>query len=162
MREDIQANLLPFQVEHTKRLIERLRHNRAVLDASDTGTGKTYVASAVAVSLGLKPVVIAPKLIKNGWKTAFEKFNIKRYFISNIEQYKIGNTEIVEKVSKENWNIVPEQTENVLLIVDEAHCLKNYKTQNCNFLKAIRRDEPDLKILYLSATIGENHMHLHL
>ncbi len=41
------TRLLSYQVAHTLQLMECLKLKNRVLDASDTGTGKTYCAIAV-------------------------------------------------------------------------------------------------------------------
>ena len=46
--QEIAKKLLSFQVAHVYQLIEVLRIKNRVIDASDTGTGKTYLAKACA------------------------------------------------------------------------------------------------------------------
>ena len=57
-------DLLPFQIQHAKRVLESVRQNRVALDASDPGVGKTYVTRLILETLrregvdavGYKPV----------------------------------------------------------------------------------------------------------
>lgn len=64
------TTLHPHQVPHASALVAALRRQGAALDASDTGTGKTFVAVAVAKALGVVPLVICPKSVVPGWNKA--------------------------------------------------------------------------------------------
>lgn len=64
------TSLHPHQVPHAAALVAALRRHGAALDASDTGTGKTFVAVAVARALGVVPLVICPKSVVPGWNKA--------------------------------------------------------------------------------------------
>ena len=60
---NIKEKLLKYQIEHTKNLINIIKKNKTCLDASDTGTGKTYCAIALCKQLNLKPFIICPKSV---------------------------------------------------------------------------------------------------
>ena len=64
------TTLHPHQVPHASALVAALRRQGAALDASDTGTGKTFVAVAVAKALGVVPLVLCPKSVVPGWNRA--------------------------------------------------------------------------------------------
>ncbi|QGR53832.1 helicase [Moumouvirus maliensis] len=77
--------LLDYQIEHVKNLKKTIEvHNRA-LDASDTGTGKTYTSIALCVELGLKPLIICPTSVIDNWKNVLKYFKADYYGISNYE-----------------------------------------------------------------------------
>lgn len=59
--------LLDYQVEIAATGLEILKRHRALLDASETGVGKTYVGMAIARECGIKPLVICPKAVKSAW-----------------------------------------------------------------------------------------------
>ena len=61
------TKLLQYQVAHTLQLIECLKLKNRVLDASDTGTGKTYTSIAVASILKLVTIssILKPSAIKD-------------------------------------------------------------------------------------------------
>ncbi len=42
LNKNIDDKLLVYQKDHTRNLITVLKKNKTALDASDTGTGKTY------------------------------------------------------------------------------------------------------------------------
>ena len=90
--------LLAFQINHVKMLYACLNTNGVALDASDTGTGKTYSALCLAQELGLIPVIVCPKSIIPGWVKAIKFFGLSEYYVNNYEQYRVSNTPYLEKV----------------------------------------------------------------
>lgn len=98
LQPETEKLLLDFQVNHVKNLLACLRIKGVTLDASDTGTGKTYSALCVAKELNLMPVVICPKSIIPGWKRAMKHFELDDYYVSNYEQYRVGNTPYLDKM----------------------------------------------------------------
>lgn len=62
------SKLRPYQVPHVAKLLRGLVGRKAALDASDTGTGKTYCALAVCKALGLAPRVICPVALVPTWE----------------------------------------------------------------------------------------------
>ena len=75
--EKIKSKLLPYQIQHTENLVRIINDNKACLDASDTGTGKTYSAIAACYMLKLSPIIICPKTIINAWRTVCKHFTNK-------------------------------------------------------------------------------------
>lgn len=71
------SGLRPHQVPHVANLCQALRTNSAVLDGSDTGTGKTYAACAVARELGVVPLVLCPLPVAHSWRTAAQQMGIE-------------------------------------------------------------------------------------
>ncbi len=83
--DEVKAKLLPYQLEHHNSLVYSISsHNRA-LDASDTGTGKTYTAIATCLTLGLKPLIVCPKSVLNSWRSVIGYFKAPCYGITNYE-----------------------------------------------------------------------------
>jgi len=62
--------LKDYQREHGEALLNALYANHAALDASDTGTGKTFVACWLARMLEVVPLVICPKSVVSAWREA--------------------------------------------------------------------------------------------
>lgn len=58
-----------------------------MLDASDTGTGKTYVTLFLCRELGIVPLVIGPKSARAGWAEAAELVGVELEFV-NYEKIK--------------------------------------------------------------------------
>jgi len=85
---NVDDKLLPYQVPHKMQIVECLMERKRVLDASDTGTGKTYVAAAACKELGLRPLVICPKAVVPVWADVFNFFNLEYLGLSNYEMLK--------------------------------------------------------------------------
>lgn len=66
--------LRPWQVEPVASLVELLRSGQNAVDASDTGTGKTYTACAVSSALRLPTLVVCPKIACSQWCEAAAHF----------------------------------------------------------------------------------------
>jgi SNF2 family DNA or RNA helicase len=169
--------LLDYQLPHAQQLIRALTiEGSTAIDASDTGTGKTYSGAYVAKELKLTPIVICPKAVSISWKRVLDKFDIEYLGISNYEMMKgqkwypynpaFKGTDELEKPitcpfltkvpSKEaleqpyKWHDLPS---NVMFIFDEAHRCKNPKTVNCKLMLSTK-DLPARKLL-LSATLAD-------
>lgn len=76
----------PF--EHLKEVLAR---TGAGVDESGTGTGKTYVAAAVAVDSGLATLVVHPKVAHSTWARAAEHFG-EKFSQVGYELLRAGNT----------------------------------------------------------------------
>jgi superfamily II DNA or RNA helicase len=100
MDDNINKKLLSFQTAHVYQLQECLTLRNRVIDASDTGTGKTYCAIAVCALLKLTPFIICPKSVISNWVSVCNEFGIKYLGVSNYEMLKNGNyyAENYEKV----------------------------------------------------------------
>lgn len=158
LQKQTEKILLPYQIEHTKKLIASIKKNNGALDASDTGTGKTYCALTVAKELNLFPIIITPKSVIFIWKKIAKIFDIDCY-VNNYEQYRIGKTPYLsinnEQKNSFLWNI----PKNAILIFDEVHRTKNKRTQNAKMM--VKACHQDLKILGLSATIADNPLQMY-
>ena len=80
------AKLLEYQEPHVAKLIKALEKYNIALDASDTGTGKTYSAIAIAKRLNLRPVIICPKCVINSWTKVAKTFEVDPILITNYDQ----------------------------------------------------------------------------
>jgi superfamily II DNA or RNA helicase len=98
--QEITKKLLSFQVAHVYQLMEVLRIKNRVIDASDTGTGKTYCAIATCALLKLTPFIICPKSVISNWVNVCKEFGVSYLGVSNYEMLKGGSyyTENYEKV----------------------------------------------------------------
>lgn len=178
-------NLLPFQNVHVKNLVRIIKENVTVLDASDTGTGKTYCALAACSILKLNPIIICPKSVLATWKRVSKIFNVNPVFIVNyetlrIEKYYDDNRDRVlcpyikmikkDKKAKRS-TFFPSSTlpsysyefsvpDNSIFIFDEAHRCSNLHTQNGQLLFGAKLS--NTPIMVLSATIADKVEKFHL
>jgi len=155
-----------YQLPSIKRLVVALDGFNGALDASDTGTGKTPVACAVAKVLGRKLFVVCPKNIMKPWKRMARRFKVSIAVI-NYEMLRTGNTEFGQWTRTQNpktgkWfkhfeflNLDPEQR---LFVFDECHRMKDHTTLNCQM--GIAALDQDYKVLGLSATAADNPLHM--
>ena len=155
----IAPKCLAYQVPSVRRQVKALLdYNRAV-DASDTGTGKTYVNLATCAVLGRPVFVVCPKAVRPSWRRAAEHYGVKLVGVENHEILRGGRTTWVKivkegKAEKFIWSL-PTDT---VFIFDEIHRLKDFKTLNCKMgLAAISQG---YTVLGLSATAADNPMHM--
>jgi superfamily II DNA or RNA helicase len=168
------SKLLEYQVAHVSKLMQILVTHRIALDASDTGTGKTYAAAAICKELERRPIIICPKTLIPNWQTVLKIFGIEAYDIVNFETIKNGKTyknlhantrkdsPFVELINPDpndrhkymhKWS-VPSDT---IVIIDEAHKCKSSNTVNGRLLMSTRTlIEKKIPVLLLSGTISEN------
>lgn len=169
--EKIKEKLLPYQIEHTENLIHIIKKNITALDASSTGTGKTYTAIALCAVLNLKPVIICPKSIIATWKRVCKHFNIKPFMIVNYESIRMGKyydekdnriecpyITFVPKKSPDqtayyDWHL-NKMDNNIIFIFDEVHKCSELSTLNGKLLYYTKMTEKN--VLVLSATIADH------
>lgn len=77
--------LHPYQEPSYLALLNILGRRNSALDASDLGTGKSYVAAKVAETLGLKPFVICPKAVVPMWKNLLASTAVQRWGVGTWE-----------------------------------------------------------------------------
>jgi len=83
--------LRPHQIAPAWELREILRTKRTAVDLSGTGTGKTYVACAVAADSKLPTLVVHPKVARSAWSRAAAEFN-EIFSQVGYEMLRSGNT----------------------------------------------------------------------
>jgi superfamily II DNA or RNA helicase len=169
----IKNKLLEYQQEHTNNITRILNNNNTCLDASDTGTGKTYSAIAACFILKLRPIIICPKSVISTWKNVSEYFNIDNPIIVNYETIKRGkiynknfdkikadfikiyrnNKNTIDKISFDFDNSKQIKDKNIIFIFDEVHRCSNLESDNCLLL--ISAKQTNIKMLLLSATISD-------
>ena len=149
--KNITDKLLKHQILHLYDLITSLTDNQIAIDASQTGSGKTYVSIAICKYFKLKPLIICPKNVISMWKDVCKIFNIEPLLIVNYETFKKGiHSEILNiKSNKFIWSV--DKTKH-MIIFDEAHRCKDPKSLNAKLLLSAKGL---CKILLISATITD-------
>jgi superfamily II DNA or RNA helicase len=154
--------LISYQINNTENLIRNISNNGAVLDASDTGTGKTYSAVCAVATMHLRPIVICPKSVMSIWKKVCKIFNVTPFFIVNYEtiknkKYYNENGDRVKcpyinyNDNMYSWKKLPSD---VIFIFDEAHKCSGVNTYNGKLLIASKTNTPT-GVMLLSATIAD-------
>jgi len=138
------AELLVYQKPHVEKLIKALQKYNVAIDASDTGTGKTYCALSCAKHFGLKPLIICPKAVVTGWKRAANAFGVEIEFITNYDQIigpSITSTAQQEKLLNEI---------ELLNKPDKSKQIKSVRTKNIK--KSTESDKPE-KLVKINKSI---------
>lgn len=155
-------SLLDPQRNHAVKLLNSLYMNGIAFDSSQTGTGKTYVASWIAKQMNIPIVVICPKVAIKTWNTVLNIFGIKAEVIINYEKLTRGNTKYYTYDEKEyfkgknarSWYMSRGLNVNFpvgsLVIFDEVHKCKGLKSLNSELLVACKNF--NFKMLKLSAS----------
>lgn len=155
-------SLIDYQKPHVDQLITAFNNSNMIIDSSDTGTGKTYSAAAVAEQLGLKPIIVCPKSVISSWIKVMKQFKVDIYGISNYESLRSGSWfpegDLTKKKPCKHISITRETCvwtlpADVLIIFDEAHKCKNPATSASRMLLAAVKT--GAKIMTLSATIAD-------
>jgi SNF2 family DNA or RNA helicase len=174
---DIEKKLYSYQIPHFYQLEEILKVRNVALDASDTGTGKTAVALALGASLNMSVFPIVPKSVIPSWMNMAKEFGVDIFGIANYEMLKSCKyyTSKMEKVtcpfidkykktdpSDRNPKVSERRIiddyyfqlpSNVLVVFDEAHRCKNYKSITSRLLLSVCKTR--CRLLLLSATIAD-------
>lgn len=163
--DSITKKLLNYQIVHVSKLLGCLKNNTTILDGSDTGTGKTYCAVALCKQMNMKPFIVCPKSVISTWLKVLKIFDCDFCAVVNYETLKTGKwyhkDSIADLKSTEcpyvevnedsyRWNL----PKNTIMIFDEAHRCKNFKSINGKMLLSTKNIKNTKKIL-LSATIAD-------
>lgn len=130
------VELYPHQVDNAHALIGAIKAKGAALDCSETGTGKSFTALAVAKVLKRKPYVFCPLSVGPAWDQKFAEAGIRGGRWINYEKARRSNFKMP---SDHPW----------LVIFDECHRCKAANSQQA---KLLARIAPQYPSLLLSAT----------
>jgi hypothetical protein len=159
------TGLLEPQIPHVTRLLQSINENNYALDLSETGTGKTYVASAAMRALERPFFVICPKTVIPCWEKVLASFGVKATAIVNYEKICRGTSRWMRWKKQRDpqepnkprakrelplFSFPPES----VVIVDEGHRCKGLDTSNAWMLIALRLQ--NYKILLASATAASS------
>ena len=149
--------LIGDQVPHAKTLLDSLHLNGVANDLSATGTGKTYVAVAIAAALKRPVVVVCPKPVRHKWESLLKTWGVHPDLVINYEKLVRGNTKWLKYVNVKKdlpkWCFTTLFfPENALIILDEAHRCKAFNSLCAGLMIACKRQ--DYKLLNISATLA--------
>ncbi len=157
--DKIKVRLYPHQIDTAYKVINFLQ-NKALL-ADEVGLGKTIEAGIVLKELILRGVaenilILTPASLTLQWQAELQyKFDEQFKIVKEIEDWNnpklISSLDLAKRPEhkiyslKKNWDLV---------IVDEAHKLKNPETQNYKLVDSLSKKN----ILFLTATPLENSL----
>lgn len=149
--------LLPYQRKHAESIIRALTSpNRAALDASDAGTGKTYVSCYAVAYIGCPCVIVTNKATKPSWEKVSAGFGLKPILITNYESIRRGKfPECRKTASGYVWNLPRDAT----IVFDECQRCKSRISLNCRLLTSARSQH--FRILLCSATAANSPLEMY-
>lgn len=166
------------QVAHFRRIRNILSSWFVALDNSDCGSGKTVVTTAVALSMGLSLIVIAPPgVVHNQWRETAKRYGVPLLGVMSYERLRMASstqpeTALVRRLSSdelsERGNAAPSAFEHtpffsrlldhgILLVFDEFHMLKTdrtlrVETAHCLIRALVHKPSTVSRACLLSAT----------
>lgn len=160
--------LLDYQGPVSSAVAECLIEKGMCFDASDMGTGKTFVAGGalrhITKRLQSRFFVVCPRVVLKSWQECCEHFKITPFGLVNYEKLARGTSPFVSWVSNKNpdddadgyfvWNL-PEDT---TIVFDEVHRCKGEETLNGMLLRAAKNQGYRLHLM--SATAATNPMEM--
>lgn len=150
--------LLPHQTEPHAKLLAVHANERFSLDASDTGTGKTYVACQLAKDLNCRPLIVCPKAVISSWKRVAEDLEVEPLEVINPEKLKRGSTKWVKKAGKKNYRWVIPEPDKTIIMFDEVHMYGAPDSLNSLMLAAAKSSGS--RVHCMSATLAETPLRL--
>lgn len=164
------------QVAHFRRLRKIFSSWFVALDNSDCGSGKTVVTAAVALSMGLSLVVIAPPgVVHEQWRETAKRYGVPLLAVLSYEKLRMSSsadTALIRRLGEdelqEKGNDAPSAFEHtpffsrlldhgILLVFDEFHMLKTdrtlrMETAHCLVRALVHNPATVSRISLLSAT----------
>lgn len=133
-------------LEHQKEAIQKLVENKKFILADDMGLGKTTSTIIAALETGAKKVlIICPATLKINWKREIENYSDKPIYIAEGKNFNtdadfvITNYDIIKNFhdpkKKDDSQILLSKFD--LVIVDEAHYIKNATAQRTKLINDI-------------------------
>lgn len=163
----VKDNALEYQLTHVFNMIRILSdpNNKAILDGSCTGSGKTFTTCMVCKEMNLKPFVICLKSNIRTWYDVLKKFEVEPFAVVNYElirtckYYENDSSDIVQTCpyirKKENkhmdfeWLFDENQLKNIVFVFDEVHVCKKSTSINSKLLLSCKQ----YKTIMISATL---------
>lgn len=160
--ETDEIKLRDWQVPLAGHQTEVLKRERCMLSACHTGSGKTYLATQTIKDLGLKTLVVCPKIAISQWRNVIRGMGAEHLVIDVVNPEKLTSSRKCPYYTKEDgWRLGDEP---MLLVVDEVHRGASGidSQQTYMFARWCNRFHKDNKVLAMSATPFETPMKMRL
>jgi len=143
-------------LSHQKEAIQKLVENKKFILADDMGLGKTTSTIIAALEAGSKKVlIICPATLKINWKREIENYSDKSVYIaegknfSTDSDFVIINYDIIKNFhdpkKKDDSKVLLANFD--LVIIDEAHYIKNAQAQRTKLINDIVKNVDRLWLL---------------
>lgn len=116
------SKLRPWQSKPVNQLLDILSYSQNAVDLSDTGTGKTYVACAVAFLLRQPTVAVVPKIAISSWLTAIEHFDTS-FPVVGYEAVRTGRTSLGRWENQPRWE---DNSSNEFFVCESCQCVVDF------------------------------------
>jgi len=141
---------------HQKESIQKLVENKKFILADDMGLGKTTSTIIAALETGAKKIlIVCPATLKINWKREIENYTDRSIFIAESKSFStehdfvIINYDIIKNFhstkDKKNSDMLNANFD--LVIVDEAHYIKNAQAKRTKLINDIVKDIDRLWLL---------------
>ena len=155
-----QIHLTTFQSDGLWRARRILRHHNGVLIADEVGLGKTFLAGELIREAALdhrqRVLVITPATLRDGpWRTFKAQHNLPmelRSYEEVMSDHRLNPEHAARRKLDSAIN------EYALVVIDEAHNLRNPSTQRAQALRHLLRGSPPKKLVMLTATPVNNSL----
>jgi SWI/SNF-related matrix-associated actin-dependent regulator 1 of chromatin subfamily A len=143
-------------LQHQKEAVQKLVENKKFILADDMGLGKTTSTIIAALETGAKKIlIICPATLKINWKREIEHYSDRSIFISEGKTFStehdfvIINYDIIKNFhdtkKKDESQVIAANFD--LVVVDEAHYIKNPTAQRTKLINDIAKNVDRLWLL---------------
>lgn len=150
----------PWQIESAIKTLRDMQGNAILAD--EVGLGKTIEAGLIIKELIVRGLInslliLVPAPLVDQWRTEMlEKFNIELFDIRDdgweTQKFLISSMPLVVRSESRKNKLYKKSFD--LLVVDEAHCLKNHQTATYKFVYGLNKKN----CILMSATPIQNDM----
>jgi SWI/SNF-related matrix-associated actin-dependent regulator 1 of chromatin subfamily A len=141
---------------HQKEAIQKLVENKKFILADDMGLGKTTSTIIAALETGAKKIlIICPATLKINWKREIENYSNKSVYISEGKNFSVDHEFVIINYDIiKNFHDIKKKDESKiisanfdLVVVDEAHYIKNPTAQRTKLINDIAKKVDRLWLL---------------
>ena len=160
-RDETEIRLTSFQTDgvwRAKRILDRLN---GVLIADEVGLGKTFIAGEMIREAALdrrqRVLVITPATLRDGpWRRFRSEHNLPMELVSFEEL--LGDRRLNPGQATGTKLDARDINQYAMVVVDEAHNLRNPSTQRANALRRLLAGSPAKQLVLLTATPVNNSL----
>ena len=143
-------------LDHQKEAVQKLVENKKFILADDMGLGKTTSTIIAALETGAKKIlIICPATLKINWKREIENYSDRPIFISEGKQFSTEDDFVIVNYDiMKNFHDPKKKDESLILmskfdliIIDEAHYIKNAQAQRTKLINDITKSVDRLWLL---------------
>lgn len=160
-QNETEIHLTSFQTDgvwRAKRILDRLN---GVLIADEVGLGKTFIAGEMIREAALdrrqRVLVITPATLRDGpWRQFMSEYNLPMELVSFEEL--LGDQRLNPGQTTGTKLDAKDINQYAMVVIDEAHNLRNPSTQRANALRRLLAGSPAKQLVLLTATPVNNSL----